>query len=355
MTNKPTSPPEKISAHGIRQVFIHLWRMLRYQWGLKLISLLIAMVLWAGIISQDSALMREKTFEDVEINVTNADVLQRSGLVVVGGLDTLPHLRMRADVPQRIYNSVSASNYNVRIDLSRITGKGEQKVPIIYTSSTTYGTVTWLSGSEVTLQVDEYVTRRRIPVQLNTVGSVPAGFYGQTPTVDPTRVNISGPRSLLEKVVRCVVTYDQSHAPAQAGVQYSALPYTLVDADNKAIGSQLISVTSESVLLDTLLVEQTLHPMKTVDINLSGITSGVPAPGYHVVSVTADPTYVSVAGPQEFLRSLDFIDVDTVISVAGVTEPLIRAVRVVKPTDAQYVSGEVIYVTVQVAKDADTP
>ncbi len=358
MSDQPVTPPPSGEAKpekGIREVLAHLWQVLRYRWGVKLVSLLIALVLWGGIISQDSALMREKTFENVEVNIINADVLQRNGLVVIGGLESLPHLRMRVDVPQRIYSTVNASNYNVRVDLSRITAPGEQKVPIISSSSTTYGTVNWLSGNEITLEVDEYITRRRIPVQLNTVGSVPSGFYGQPPSVDPTLVAVSGPRSMVERIARCVVTYDQALLPAQAGTQYTALPFALVDAENKTLDSTLLSVTSESVLLDTLLVEQTLHPMKTADINLSGITMGTPSEGYHVVSVTADPTYVSVAGPPDFLRSLDLIDVDTVINIAGVTETLIRAVRVVRPTEAVYITGDVIYVTVQIAPDSPAP
>ncbi|NLB37642.1 MAG: hypothetical protein GX810_00130, partial [Clostridiales bacterium] len=184
---------------------------------------------------------------------------------------------------------------------------------------------------------------------------VPSGFYGQPPSGDPTLVAVAGPRSMVERIARCVVTYDQALLPAQAGTQYTALPFALVDAENKTLDSTLLSVTSESVLLDTLLVEQTLHPMKTADINLSGITMGTPSEGYHVVSVTADPTYVSVAGPPDFLRSLDLIDVDTVINIAGVTETLIRAVRVVRPTEAVYITGDVIYVTVQIAPDSPAP
>lgn len=358
MTNKPVAPPaapEPRKPAGIRAMLSHLWQVLRYQWGFKLVSLLIAMVLWGGIISQDKALMRERTFDNVGVSVVNADVLQRNGLIVVKGLEDLPQLRMRVDVPQRIYGAVTPANYNVRVDLSRITAPGEQKIPIIYSSSSTYGTVKWLSGTEITVQVDDYITRRRIPVQLSIIGSAPSGFYGMPPSVDPSVVAVSGPREQVERLTRCMVTYDQSRLSAQAGVQYSAEQFVLMDADNKPMDSALMSVTSESVLLDTLLVEQTLYPMKTVDINLSGITAGVPAPGWHVASVTADPTYVSVAGPADFLRTLELIDVDTVISVAGVTESLIRAVRVVRPTEAQYVSGGVIYVTVQIAPDGKSP
>lgn len=357
MTNRPVTPPsgEPVPERGFRQVLKHLWQVLHYQWGVKLFSLLIAMALWGGIISQDNALMREKTFENVEISITNADVLQRNGLVVIDGLDTLPHLRMRVDIPQRVYGSVNASNFNVRVDLSRVTAPGEQKVPIVFSSSTTYGTVTWLSGNEVTIRVDEYITRRRIPVQLDVVNTVPSGFYGLPPSVDPALVAVSGPRSMVERIARCMVTYDQAQLPAQAGTQYTALPFALMDLENKPMDSRLMSMTSESVILDTLLVEQTLHPMKTVDLNLSGITTGTPAEGYRVVSVAADPTYVSVAGPAEFLRSLDLIDVDTVINISGVSESLIRAVRVVRPTEAVFITGDVIYVTVQVAADSETP
>ncbi|MGI6690212.1 MAG: YbbR-like domain-containing protein [Christensenellales bacterium] len=352
MTSRKTNLPSQDTGHlNLKELVRRGWHMLANRWMMKLVCLLLAIVLWGGIISQDSTLIREKTFDNVEVSAINSDVLLRNGLIVVSGLETLPQVRMKADVPQRSYATVTPQTFNLRIDLSRITSTGKQTLPIIHTSSNTYGSVNWLSSTEVTVEVDEYVARRRIPVQLDIKSTAPAGFYAMPPSVDPALVTISGPASMIKNVVRCVVPYDLSMLPAQAGTQYSALPFHLQDVNQNNISSNLISVTSESVLLDTMLVEQVLYPMKSVDINLTGITTGQPAPGYHVASVTADPAFVGIAGSSDFIQSLTQADVDTVINIEGASEPLIRAVKIIRLPNAQYVSEGVVYITVDIQPD----
>ena len=43
--------------------------------GLKFIAVLISVLLWAGVISQDETLTRDKTFQNVNVTVTGTDTL----------------------------------------------------------------------------------------------------------------------------------------------------------------------------------------------------------------------------------------------------------------------------------------
>ena len=287
MTNKPEDTRAKTLS--VRSILSRVKKAVLHNWGLKLGCLALSVVMWGGLISNDGNLTREKTFTDVAVTAVNADILQRNGLVVVSGLEELGTLQMRVEVPQRYYNTVTPSTYNTRVDLSRITSAGEQMLPIITNTTSTYGQVTWLSKNEVKVVVDNYITRRRIPVQLDKRGEAPAGFYAPEPSIDPALVVISGPRQVVERVARCVAVYDLSRLSAQPGTQLTAVPFVLQDADNKVVDSSLVSVTSESILLDTMLVDQRLYPLKTVDINLGGITSGQPKAGYRVASISAAP------------------------------------------------------------------
>ena len=100
-----------------------LWRLIYHNWPWKLLALFLALCLWAGLITQDPTLTRERVFTDVTVSVVGADTLRRnSGLIVLSGLeDENLTARLRVDVPQREYNTVTASNYNPRVDLTRIT------------------------------------------------------------------------------------------------------------------------------------------------------------------------------------------------------------------------------------------
>lgn len=351
MSNKPESSQQR--AISPRDLLIRFRNILRRNWGIKLICLGLAILLWGGQISQDPNLTREKAFSDVTINRVGEDALMRSGLIVVSGLSDLAPIQMRAEVPQKQYASANPTNYNLRVDLSRITAPGEQMLPLMTSASTAYGQVTWLSQTEVRVVVDSYETRRRIPVELDSLASAPAGFYAPPPSRDPATVTISGPGELVRKVIKCQATYDMRMLEARAGTQSFALPFLLKNAQGETLDQSQINVTSESVTLDSVLVEQQLHPLRTVDINLAGVTKGEPASGYQVVSVSADPSYLSVAGSAELLKSLKVLDLTGRIDIDGAKESLIRAVRVERPQGALYVSEDAVYVSVQIAPVAE--
>lgn len=344
-TETRPQPPQPMH-HALRK---RVWQAIKNNWQLKLLSLLVAFVVWGALISEDPNLTREKTFTDVPITVTGMELLQRNGLIVVEGLDNLPHIKMRALVPQKIYASAHPANYSVRVDVSRITAPGEQTVPIQTLSTGTFGSIEWMSTNEITVKVDEYITRRRVPVKLVKAGQTPEGYYSASTSADPNNVVISGPKSLVEKIDVVSASYNPALQDLSVGVQYSAVPFRLLAADGTEIKSDLISVTSENVLLDTLLVEQVIYPTKFVDINLTGLVKGKVAEGYQVVGVTADPPQVRVAGSEEELDSLKLLDLSSVIDVEGLNDTIIRALRVEKPQGIMYMSDNAVYVTVEIA------
>lgn len=328
-----------------------LIRILFYNWPWKLVSVLLAIALWGGLISQDATLTREKTFNDVNINIINADTLLRKGLIIVDGLESLKPIKIRAAVPQKTYESATATTYNVRIDLSRISSAGVQTVPIIYSSTASYGSVTWLSTTEITLEADDYIIRRRIPVQLNEKGTVPSGFFAKAPHVDPSTVTVSGPRSIIQNIVRCTANYNLSLLTPAAKTQSNAVPFTLYTTDDKPVSSKLITVTSESIELDTLLVEQSLYRLQPIVINTSGIITGSPKKGYHVANIKVDPSMLDVAGSDELMATLTMLDIETPLDISGISNTIIRTVKVKKPQDAYHMSESAVYVTVTIEAD----
>ena len=148
-----------------------LWRLIYHNWPWKLLALFLALCLWAGLITQDPTLTRERVFTDVTVSVVGADTLRRnSGLIVLSGLeDENLTARMRVDVPQREYNTVTASNYNPRVDLTRITEAGEQTLRINTTSTSTYGTVRGISPETITVVAQEGEEALPSAISLGTI------------------------------------------------------------------------------------------------------------------------------------------------------------------------------------------
>ena len=327
-----------------------IWQTLYRNWPWKLLALLLSICMWVGLILQDPTLVRERVFTDVPLNVTGADTLRRnSSLIVVSGLESENlNARLRVEVPQREYSSASYSNYNPRLDLTRITGAGEQTLRVVTTSSTTYGSVQDVSPSTVTVMVEEYVTNYRVPVSVNVIGDYPEGFYGSAISLDPSIVTVSGPRSLVDEIVRAVVDYDVSRLTARAGQVRTARTMKLLDRDGREIVSDLVEVTSANIVLRTIVLEQTLYPTRSFAISTEGLTTGTPALGYRIANVSIEPSTLNAAGDEEVLAGLESLFVSTPVDVSGKTESFTQTVRGRKPSSLAYLSSDTITVTVEI-------
>ncbi len=199
-----------------------------------------------------------------------------------------------------------------------------------------------------TVTVDQYITRRRLPVTIEQTGSLPDGYYAPPASVDPGNVVVSGPRTLVENIVQVSASYNLSQIKPRQGLQYVAAPFRLLSGDGGEVQREQISVTSENVLLDTLLIEQRVYPMKKVGINLTGIVKGATADGFQVTGISADPPELMLAGNLEDIDEIRMLDLSSVIDVGEQRDTLIRALKVEKPTGAVFLSESVIYVTVEI-------
>ena len=342
-----SAPPRAQKAS--KAIFLHLWHILRHNLGWKLLALFLAVALWAGLITQDPTLTREKTFSDVPVTISGADMLKRNALINLTDLSANPPtVRLKVDVPQKEYENVTSANYNVRVDLSRVTTPGKQEVKITATSSSSYGTVVEVVPDTLQLDVEKYDTKYRIPVTVVRDGDPPSGYYGSSPSVDPPMMAISGPVSLVGMVSRAVAMYDQSALPAREGLVRSSVPIKLVDASGNEINSDLIEITSESVLLSNVVVEQTLYETKLLDLSQKTLTSGTPNAGYQVKNISISPSQIVVAGRSEVLSQMKNIFLKAPIDLNGVTESFTAMVSLFQPAEITYMSSTSVSVTVEI-------
>lgn len=339
----------------MQQTPARLLRMLTHNWQWKLLALFVAICLWAGLISQDATLTRERVFSDVPIGVTGADSLRRnSGLIVVSGLESENlTARMRVQVPQREYASATASNYNPRVELTRVTEAGEQTLKVATTATSTYGSVTDIYPSSVTVVVDEYVTNYRVPVTVETTGSYPEGFWGGNLELDPSVVAVSGPKTVVDRIARIRVELDLSSLSPRSGDVRIALPIRFLDAEGESIESDLLEVTSADVVLRTIILEQTLYPVREIPLSVSALTSGEPAEGYRVAAVSVSPETVRAAGSAETLDAIETLLVDAV-DVTGAMESFSTNVRLRKTGGLQMLEPDVVVVSVEIEPESVT-
>lgn len=346
------NPPvlDKELADVLKATPHRFWKKLTHNWGWKLLSLLLAVCLWAGLITQDPNLTRERRFTDVSISLTGQDTLRRNGMIVLSGLEDESLLleSFRAQVPQRSYESVTAANYNPRIDLTRITETGEQDVKVLFTTSSSYGTVEGAAPDTFRIVVDEYVTNYRIPVTLNVTGEYPEGFYASNPIVEPATIAVSGPKTLVDQVVGVRANMDLNTLSNRAGTTRLALPLYFVDANGDPIESKLLEAASANTVLRTITVEQKLYNSKELNVSALALTKGEPADGYRVAGITATPSTLTAAGDASALEVVEQLFAESPVNVEGATETFTAEVRLRKPSDLVYLSSTTATVCVEI-------
>ena len=349
--NQPPAQPKKEESF-FRRMLNWIRQKLLNNWASKLLALVLAIALWGGLITQDPSLTRTRSFRNVAVTVNGSDTLRRNGFVVISDLnELLSDVDFSVEVPQMQYTNVQASNYNIRVDLSRIKTAGEQEVRLQYTNSGTYGTVTEISPESIRIVVDEYVTEYFIPVNVVTQGSAPEGYYSTDPVCDPARITVSGPKSLVGKVRCAQVLVDLSTLPAREGTVEQAVGFVLLDEAGQEVASDMLQVTSESVLRTRINVSTRVHARRDMplEINPKSLYTGKPAEGYEVVGVTVMPENIAIAGKKSVVDSISRYTVRKAMSIQGATESVTGLLELNIPMNLAWSSDQQVMVTVDIA------
>ncbi|MBR2824231.1 MAG: hypothetical protein IKE24_11165 [Clostridia bacterium] len=340
---KKQQTPWEILLQSVKHLCLH-------NWGFKVLAIVISILIWAGLISQDETLTREKTFTDVSVNISGTDNMKRNGYIVTSDLsEALEDVTAVAAVPQQQYDRAEASAYNIRVDLNRISGTGEQELRLLSTTSAMYGRVTSLNPESVKVQVDDYIFRYRIPVSVSVTGETPSGWYLGTPTVDTPLVAASGPRSLLNSISRARVFLDTSEIQWEEGTAYITGDLHLYNRSGEAVESNLLEISYDGVKLDSVVLEISILPTRTFDTETLIKTINQVADGYEVRSLHISPESITVAARSEVLSQVSELSLsEHYVDLKELTETTSYQIKVNKPSEDAILNNDTISVTVEV-------
>ena len=346
----------------IQAIGAQLWRAVRHvvfhNGWVKLIAVVISLVLWAGLISQDNSLTRDKTWQNVNVSVINADTMKRNSYIIVSDLDALlSNVSVTAAIPQKQYDTAETSAYNLRVDLSRINGTGNQELRILSTASSTYGKVINTVPSAVNVQVEEYFVRQRIPVSVSVTGEYQNGWYKDWYisglSANPELIAVNGPRTLVQTISRAKVLIDPESLEWAEGPLMTTGEITLCNRAGEEVSSPFLGVTTESLSIDSVLIEANILPTRSFRIEEQGDFQGGLPEGYRIASVKNSPEVIRIAARSEALEKLEDLPLDPAgINLQNLEEGTnVITIKVQKPSEDAVLSNDTVIVTVDVEKD----
>lgn len=267
-------------------------KMLTDNLGLKILSLLLAIILWLAIITaEDPVITRD--FSDIKITEINGDKLIQGGKAYSYTSDNT--VSIRAEGKTSIVGRLTANDFEAVADLSKMSMTG---AVIVDVSCPRYPSVaiTPIGSSNIVTVTMEDLSEKSLSVRVVTDGKVAANKYIGTGTAVPNLVTISGPDSEVSKVKEAVA-YVTVNNTITADVN-TTTSLVLLDSSGNEISSSTLKCSSS-----VIRVSVPVYNTKTVPIRLD--LTGEPADGCQLVSSVYEPKEVTLAGTSDALAQID--------------------------------------------------
>ena len=308
-----------------------------HNWPLKLAAILLATLLYAGLIVSASA----ETFPGrIPIQVLN----QPGNAFIIGNLDDVTSIRYLAIGTNR--PTVITASFTATIDLAGVpvaAGSPPVSVPVIV-RATDPGSIQVIDFSPSRIQVRlDPLTSKVVPVQVDR-GTVPEGLDVRQPVVSQESVTVSGPESSVVLVAA---------AEARVRIQPSGIDVNQV-VDLLAVDARGDVVPTVELLPSSVRVTiQIGSQLATRALPVNPVVAGSPDAGVVVTEVTAAPLLVTVEAESAVLATLVKIDTQPV-SIAGATANVVADVKLDLPPGVSALGVTTARVTVSLRPQLGT-
>jgi len=282
--------------------------------ALKLISVIIAIILWFIAIREQNPEVT-RTYDNIPVKIENEDKFKERRLTLVDDLPTEVNISIKGRV--RDLDKVDVEQLQGILDLSQINEPGEYRL-LIDIKGLPSG-VTLKRKPEVVIKVDNLVNKD-VTITPDIDIKEATGYLVFSHSIKPTNtVEVTGPESLIKRISRATVSLKLSGVSST--VEYS-LPVLLMDDKGRTVESKYISINPKYV---TITVP--VYPTKVLPVKPNIV--GAPNENYEVVSVDVYPQEVTVSGEKSILEKMDSISTQ-ILDIEGATADITQTLKIQK-------------------------
>jgi YbbR domain-containing protein len=237
--------------------------------GMKLVSILIAFIVWITIINlSDPTITR--TISGIPIEWRNKEVVNSATTSYVADSDVETELTIRIEGVRSKIENLTKDDFIAYIDFNEMSSVNAVPVHVVPKNEDTAADVDIIRQSETMIRgkIEEKKESRGLPVVVRTE-NVPAGYYAYVSKQDNKTFSIYGPKDLVDQVKSFVATVDLQNSSQDVVdrdvklVAYDA-EGNVVEADMREFSIQ----STISVSIDLLPIQE-----KKVRIDWSGVTA----------------------------------------------------------------------------------
>ena len=282
-----------------------------HNWPLKLAAIILATLLYAGLVLSQNARVWPGP---IPIQVVN----QPTSAFIVGDLPDVTNVRYFA--PVGVADRLSSAAFAATIDLSTANADAAQPfLANVNVKGPDGVNVLDFTPRQVFVRLDPLATRT-VPVRVSH-GPVPEGLQLGATEVSQDTVTVSGPQSVIVQIVA---------AEARVRIQSSG-----IDVDQLV---DLVPVDGRGEVLTPVEMNPTSvrvripvgSPVGTKTVPVTAVVTGVPADGFEVAGTTITPAVATLTGETDTLAGLTSIQAKPV-DISGSSEAVSRSVGLELP------------------------
>ena len=280
-----------------------------------LLSLAIAIGLWfyvVTVVKPEST----NTYYNIPVVLEGENILLNNrNLMIVGGQDATVTMELFGNYTDLA--KVNSGNITLIADLTKIDGAGVWELPYShrFPGDVPSGalTVQSKSPSTIMLKVEERVSNT-VPVEPIYIGEMPdSGMYivdTKKAEMDTTRVQITGPKSVIEQIAKATINVDLTGQTADFMVKDRI---TLCDAEGNPVDASLVTTNVEEVTLTLPIRYFKYIPLDIEVVNGGGATR-------ENSSIQFNPARIMVSGSKEVLSKKTVILLPGSIDLGKLTQ-----------------------------------
>lgn len=272
--------------------------------GMKIISLMLAIVFWLAVITMEDP-EQTKTLE-IPVTKINEELIRENDKTyeVIEGNTVTITVRAR----QSILKDLTAKDFEATADFADLSFTGA--VPIEVTVLRNANQVTIEKGANTMMRVSiEDLSSVDKMVATKAEGTVITGKALGSISVEPNIIRVEGAKTTIDRISSVYAVVNVSGISDDCSFVVEPVLY---DSNGNEIDSTEITFSEDSLKVNVTLLDTKTVPVKwNIDVS--------PADGYGIESSDYSPSEVEIAGSREFLDSIDAITLDDYVA-DGISE-----------------------------------
>ncbi len=265
--------------------------------GIKLLSLLLAAIMWIVIINLDDPIIT-RTYQNITVEIMNEAAIASIGQVydVVDGRTVAVTVKGKRSVVDKI----KAGDLRASVDLSNISSFNKVEITASC-EKYAYENLEITTKPKLMQITLEEKGEKQVNVKVVTTGTPAAGYTVGIAEAKPVMLAISGAESIVARIEEARVSVDVS-GETETFTKRGLVP-KLYDGEGNEIDASRLTFNKQKI-------SATINILKTKSVPIQIKTKGIPARDYGIYQIDYDPETVEIAGTDRELSEVSSIPIE---------------------------------------------